>query len=274
MEERRKAVSILRFNRVKYITVFAAIMTLFLFICLIWGLADFSRGPAGKQVEKQKAAVQQEDDDSSFKLVALGDSLTRGTGDESGKGYVGYLSDSLRKRMGDKLTVQNLGIAGQVTGELAEQLEQKEVRRQIGMADAITMTIGGNDLFQGGQALIDLDMAEIEMSQKEYLASLKKILGTIRSENKEAAVFLIGLYNPFIELEDSDTTSSVVREWNFQTEQLAESFEKIVFVPSYDLFQLSVNDYLYSDKFHPNQEGYKLIAERLVPLIKWEEEKE
>ena len=50
------------------------------------------------------------------------------------------------------------------------------------------------------------------------------------------------------------------------TENVAGKFEKVVFVPTFDLFQLSVNDYLYSDHFHPNQAGYELISNRLAPL--------
>jgi lysophospholipase L1-like esterase len=73
-------------------------------------------------------------------------------------------------------------------------------------------------------------------------------------------------------LEDSDATNTVVRDWNYATEKLTGEFENMVFVPTFDLFQLSVNDYLYSDHFHPNQEGYQLISDRLAPLISWEEE--
>jgi lysophospholipase L1-like esterase len=38
------------------------------------------------------------------------------------------------------------------------------------------------------------------------------------------------------------------------------------------LFEQNVNDYLFSDKFHPNSEGYKLIGERLSSLIVFSEE--
>ena len=59
-----------------------------------------------------------------------------------------------------------------------------------------------------------------------------------------------------------------------QQRLLAGQFDKIVFVPTFDLFQLSVNDYLYSDQFHPNQAGYQLISDRLASLINWEKEVE
>ena len=67
-------------------------------------------------------------------------------------------------------------------------------------------------------------------------------------------------------------TNTIVREWNYATETVVGKFEGIVFVPTFDLFQLSVNDYLYSDHFHPNQAGYQLISNQLAPLISWEKE--
>ena len=258
-------------KRVKYITIFASIVCLFWLFCLGWAVQDYysAAGPVAiKQKEPEKAAVP-----SNFSLVALGDSLTRGTGDESGKGYVGLVTDDLKERFGKKISVHNLGISGAVSAELKDQIKQEEIMRQLGEADAIMLTIGGNDLFQGGQTLMDIELAGIENIQKKYLKNLKDVFTSIRSVNNQATVYMIGLYNPFIELEDNETTSSIVREWNFQTEDLASSFSNIVFVPTYDIFQLSVNDYLYTDKFHPNKEGYKLIAKRISPLIKWEEEK-
>ena len=71
---------------------------------------------------------------------------------------------------------------------------------------------------------------------------------------------------------DASTTSSIVRDWNFQSAETAASFENIVYVPTFDLFQLQVENYLYTDQFHPNTEGYMLIAERVASLINFEQE--
>ncbi len=126
--------------------------------------------------------------------------------------------------------------------------------------------------FQGGDILKNLDLDKIQQLQTHYLANLQQIFTTIREHNAKATIFILGLYNPFIELENSDITNNIVREWNYATENVTGKFEKVVFVPTFDLFQLSVNDYLYSDQFHPNQAGYELISNRLVPLINWEKE--
>ena len=85
--------------------------------------------------------------------------------------------------------------------------------------------------------------------------------------------FHIGLYNPFIEMEESKQTSEYVRQWNFASAELAANYQKIVYVPTFDLFELNVNDYLFSDKFHPNAAGYQLIGERVASLINFSEGK-
>ena len=52
-------------------------------------------------------------------VVALGDSLTRGTGDVSGKGYVGIVTEELKKRLSpQEIAIYNLGINGQTSSEL------------------------------------------------------------------------------------------------------------------------------------------------------------
>jgi lysophospholipase L1-like esterase len=202
-------------------------------------------------------------------IVALGDSLTRGTGDSEGKGYIGYLMDELEQKTNEKMMIQNFGVKGYRTEQLYEQLQQKSVKGYVQQADIILITIGGNDLFQSGQTFMDLNLTEIDKLRKQYLTNLERIVIDIREQNNEAIIYFVGLYNPFIDLNDAAIMTKAVRQWNFATSELLDKYPSTVYVPTFDLFQLSVNDYLYSDKFHPNTEGYKLIAERVASLINW-----
>jgi len=144
-----------------------------------------------------------------------------------------------------------------------------EVQRQLEKADVILLTIGGNDLFRGGQGLIDFQSGDIAAIEKKYLNNLKFIFQQIRKHNDHANVFFIGLYNPFSEMDQGKEMSKVIRHWNYDSAEVSAAFPKIVFVPTFDLFELKVNDYLYSDKFHPNTKGYRLIAERVASLLTW-----
>lgn len=213
--------------------------------------------------------VQEESDNSNMTIVALGDSLTRGTGDVGGKGYIGYLVDELEEKTKEKIILQNFGVKGFRSRQLLNQVSQVAIQRQIQQADIMIITIGGNDLFQSGQTMVDLNQLNVENLKKRYLVNLEKIISEIRSANEEVTIYFVGLYNPFIDLNQAEVTTKAVRQWNFETSELLDKYPQTVFVPTFDLFQLKVNDYLYSDKFHPNTEGYKLIAERVASLITW-----
>ncbi|OIK10292.1 SGNH/GDSL hydrolase family protein [Bacillus sp. MUM 13] len=258
-------------NKVRIMTILSSCIAVLFLVCFGWAMKDYYGKHKNGSLDKPKiSASVPTSDKNSMDIVALGDSLTRGTGDDSGKGYVGIVTDKLKKKFKTNVIVHNLGINGQTSVQLAKQVKQEEVKRQLAGTDTVMITIGGNDLFQGGKTLSDLAPKNIKAIQTGYLKNLKSILTDIRSDNKEVTVFVIGLYNPFIGLQDSKLTSAIVRDWNYQASELCAGYSKVVFIPVFDLFQLSINDYLYSDKFHPNQAGYQLIAERIAPMIKWE----
>lgn len=254
---------------VQFIAVISGLSCLLWIVGLGWSMYDYFNKPGNPPVMEVKNLETEAKEKDQFDVVALGDSLTRGTGDATGKGYVGALIDSLEEKSNQKIFLSNLGIKGQTSAQLAGQVKQQEVQRQVKTADVILITIGGNDLFRGGQALANLDTEEVQKSEEKYLQNLNSILTNVSSVNAEADIFLIGLYNPFIELDDAELTSKIVRDWNFESAEVSAKYPKTVFVPTFDLFQLKVDNYLYTDKFHPNAEGYQLIAERVASLITW-----
>lgn len=256
-------------NLIRFITIISV------FFCLLWlGGLGWAVGEyyAGKpdSIPMPKTVTEKKENKSELTIVALGDSLTRGTGDETGKGYVGVLVDEIKKKSKQSVKLTNLGIIGQRSSQLKDQVQETEVQRQIETADYVLVTIGGNDLFQGGQGLIEYEMMDdIESVENRYMENLQFIFQQIQNVNKEATIFLIGLYNPFIDLDEGKEISKIVRHWNYRSAEVSASFPKVVFVPTFDLFELKVNDYLYTDKFHPNSEGYRLIAERVASLLTW-----
>ncbi len=255
-------------NVIGSITVIAGLFCLIWIIGLCWAVGDYYAGTTEK-IPKPSTSSKNVENKKGLTIVALGDSLTRGTGDETGKGYVGVLLDEIKGKTKRPVQLTNLGINGQRSDQLRNQIQQAEVGRQIQKADMILVTIGGNDLFRGGQGIADFETEKIAEVEKKYLENLTFIFEQIRKNNPKANVFFIGLYNPFIEMDQGKEMSKVVRHWNYDSAEVSAAFPKIVFVPTFDLFELKVNDYLYSDKFHPNSKGYRLIAERVASLLTW-----
>ncbi|MEO2078441.1 MAG: SGNH/GDSL hydrolase family protein [Bacillus sp. (in: firmicutes)] len=255
-------------NLIRSITAVSVLFCLIWLIGLGWAVGEYYAGKPEKVPERttEKTVVKSK---KGLNIVALGDSLTRGTGDETGKGYVGVLMDEIKEKTKGPVQLTNLGINGQRSDQLRKQVQEKEVGRQIEKADLVLVTIGGNDLFRGGQALMDFGTDDVATIEKKYLENLKAIFEQIRKNNPDANVFFIGLYNPFIDLDQGKEMSKVVRHWNYDSAEISAAYPKIVFVPTFDIFELKVNDYLYSDKFHPNSKGYRLIAERVASLLTW-----
>lgn len=253
---------------IRFITVTGVLFCLLWLIGLGWTVKEYYAVKPEK-IPQKTTVTSKVESKKGLTIVALGDSLTRGTGDETGKGYVGDLIDEIKTKTKRQVQLTNLGINGQRSDQLRQQVRQSEVQRQIQKADMVLVTIGGNDLFRGGQGLEDFQTEDIPVIEKKYLDNLKFVFQQIRQVNSNATVFFIGLYNPFIDLNQGKDISKLIRHWNYDSAEISAEFPKIVFVPTFDLFELKVNDYLYSDKFHPNTKGYRLIAERVASLLTW-----
>jgi lysophospholipase L1-like esterase len=247
---------------------------LLLVVGFSWAVAEVIGSSSASQPKASQEAGTASGATEERLLISLGDSLTRGTGDTTGQGYVGRVRSALREE-DPTINAVNLGIRGQTSVELKEQVTQKQVRDLLGDASWITITIGGNDLFRGSGALDSIDLDQAAATREEYAENLEAIMESIRRENPDAPVFIFGLYNPFGNLENRETTDRLVREWNQTiTETLADD-PRVIVIPVFDLFQLNPDRYLYTDQFHPNQDGYQIMADRLLQTLQaWEEQAE
>jgi lysophospholipase L1-like esterase len=200
-------------------------------------------------------------------LLGLGDSLTRGIGDPQGMGYLKRLKNEMEKNSKEPISLVNLAISGQTSSQLAKQIKEPSVTPLLKKAKWITLTIGGNDLFRGSGRLAKIDLKAAQKSRQTYEKNLDAILTEIRKHNANAPVFLFGLYNPFGDLAEKDLSSRLVQEWNQTMIQVAGKHPNVIVVPTFDLFQLNPKALLSSDHFHPNEEGYKRMAQRLLQVI-------
>jgi lysophospholipase L1-like esterase len=207
-------------------------------------------------------------------IVALGDSLTTGLGDHTGKGYVGRVRDKLEKLHVKPVYVRNnLAIPGYSTRQLVEDLASPTTQEILAQADIILLTIGGNDLFAGGQGLFtvgdELDFNPEAVIERIALAleGVEQVLSAINSANSHAIVLYIGLYHPFLDFDRNREGALIIQQWNNDVFAMMNTYANMVVVPTYDLFELKGERYLASDHFHPNDIGYEAIAERISQIL-------
>ncbi|GGA01575.1 hypothetical protein GCM10008018_54830 [Paenibacillus marchantiophytorum] len=213
---------------------------------------------------------------SKLQIVALGDSLTAGTGDNTGKGYVGRVREKLEKETGKPVFVlNNLAIPGYKSDQLLQDLMLKKTQDALAQADIILLTIGGNDIFAGGEGLFsgenqtEFNPEAAEKRLGPALLQMDKILKAINQANPKATVLYVGLYHPFLDLDPKKEGSLIVQRWNNRVFELTNQYPQMVIVPTYDLFEQNLIKYLSSaDHFHPNGDGYERIADRIVQILK------
>lgn len=265
----------------------------FLFMCVIVALGTFIviQGlnfflNKTEQAKKQ----EQEEIDQSVYLVAIGDSLTEGVGDSTQNGgYVPLVANQLRETTGiQEVTTKNYGISGERSDQILERIKQQEdVRSDLEKATVIVLTAGGNDLIQTfKREQLKINQDSFIEPKKKYQENLTAILTEFHSLNPKAQVYIFGIYNPYAYLFPEVTEmQEVLDSWNEETEQLAEK-EQATYLSLSELFDLNGqttpadtigdssddqpanNPLLYEeDLFHPNDQGYELMADELYQAL-------
>jgi lysophospholipase L1-like esterase len=203
------------------------------------------------------------------RILVIGDSLARGTGDESGRGFAGDVLEALRKK--GRAELVNLGVNGMESPEIRGIAEGANVRGLAAGSSLILVSAGANDLSHSARPSASAsELADsVGAARRGYAENLRAILTALRAANPSAPIGLIGLYDPFSSGQGGPGRlgSSVVLQWNALAAETALSFPNVFIVPTFDLFQ-GREDRLSADKYHPNAEGYRLIAERILQVTR------
>jgi len=99
--------------------------------------------PAAHDAGSPGPAAPAKKNANAVSLVIMGDSIARGAGDESGKGFSSYLPEYLKSVTPKEIAVQNAGIDGLTSRGLMELLHGGQLDREIGDADLLILSIGG-----------------------------------------------------------------------------------------------------------------------------------
>lgn len=200
-------------------------------------------------------------------LLVLGDSLARGTGDESGRGFAGDVHDALARK--GPVDLVNLAVNGAESQDVLRLVESANVRSLAASAAWILLSAGGNDLShavpRAGSPVEAL--GEVGDARRRFLSNLREILTALRGANPTSPILVIGLYDPFADAQaGARTGAAVILSWRSAAEETALAYPNVTVVPTFDLF-FQRPDRLAPDHFHPNRKGYAEIAQRIEQLL-------
>ncbi|WP_225435132.1 DUF459 domain-containing protein [Bacillus aerolatus] len=229
----------------------------------------FSLTGCAQLITEQKEVIPKD-----LNVVSIGDSLTQGVGDSSGSGgYIPYLEQQLEQLNAVKSArFENFGVKGNRTDQLLERLGQQEVKQSLQQADLVIITIGGNDIMKVFKDnFAQLSVKEFDRQRESYAMRLHEIIQTVRKQNKDAGIVLVGLYNPFMKVfADVEEVEVIMKDWNAASESAVGQYTQTCFVAVEDLFRNTKENLFYKDQFHPNDRGYELMANRIFETIKGE----
>ncbi|MBY0099606.1 SGNH/GDSL hydrolase family protein [Mesobacillus maritimus] len=204
-----------------------------------------------------------------LKIVAIGDSLTQGVGDETESGgYVGILNNTFEDN-NLNIKIENYGKKGNRTDQLLKRLEKEEIVASISKADLVFITIGANDIMKVVKSnFTNLKLELFEEERLDYIERLKAIFDKINEINPDTQIYLIGFYNPFeLYFEDIEELALIMNRWNEAGRLVTEEYENVNYIPVADLFSQRTIELLADDYFHPNTTGYKLMAKRVLENV-------
>ena len=224
------------------------------------GSEDLPALPAGGNLSESK----------EINITAIGDSLTKGTGDSSGEGYVKQVIALLKTKYPDTAVrlINNLAVNGMKADQLAKLLEtDKGYRYALRQANLIVFTIGGNDLFQiaAGASpsrmtgVLKLDKLQAELPQG--LMRLDAITKRLNAINPNAHVRLCRLVQSVLRYRGLPRRlpANPRRMERAGVRRCFAGYPNMSMAPTFDLFENTISRYLSSRPF--SSEPCRLRAE-------------
>jgi lysophospholipase L1-like esterase len=217
--------------------------------------------------------------------LALGDSLAFGVGadDPATQGYVGLTENALRDEVFQSgIDLANLSVPGATSADLL--VPNGQVERALseigsrGGVDVISIDIGANDLLSlaGSDSPCIQSPSSNECQDKlgQTLATLQSNLTSalhqLRLAAPNAKILVLDLYNPYSGLggtQEQIASIGVQQVNGVITAAARDPTLGINFVSIHDVFEGRAKQWIAEDGIHPNNDGYRVMAEALIAAI-------
>jgi lysophospholipase L1-like esterase len=163
--------------------------------------------------------------------VAFGDSLVEGVGSTKGNDLFSVLSEKIGE------PIKNYGKAGDTTAIALERLS--EVLEEVPRPKVAIIILGGNDFLR-------------QVPKEETFNNLEKIITAF--QDRGAVVLLLGVRGGLIK-------DNYEGEYRALAESLGAAYVSNI------LKGLITNREFMYDSIHPNDIGYRMIADRVEPVL-------
>jgi lysophospholipase L1-like esterase len=218
--------------------------------------------PEGRTAGQETTAVSGAP--ATWDYVALGDSLAVGVG--ARRGYVDRYASYITADTGVRIDLVNLGRSGQTSTQLLHALRNDPaMRHALRTAEVITFNIGINDLGEAARAHANGTCgggdnqrclrAAVEGFKENWSAIIAELLSLRSTEDTIIRTAGIG-YTPRV----GETFEPYIREVNRYIATTAAGHD----IPCAQPYLK--RKYMSPDGVHPNDRGYKVIADRLREL--------
>jgi acyl-CoA thioesterase-1 len=209
-------------------------------IMFIMFLLTGCSGGSNETAAAEKGSDHKRSEGAKGVIVAVGDSLTAGYGLDEEQSYPFLLEQKL-KGEGFNYTVINAGVTAETTSGTLARMEWILTLKP----DIIILETGANDGLRG----LDPNLAE---------ANIRNILTLLQEEQVD--VLLAGMKMVW------NLGPEYVTRFNAIYPDLAEEFS-VPLMPFF-LEGVAMKDALnLPDALHPNEKGYRIIAEKILPHV-------
>lgn len=214
-------------------------------------------------------------------IITIGDDFTRGDGDSDGRGYPGRLLE-LVSQIRPGSTVVNFAQSGwtsddllhgdgELSGQLVRAVDEVQSAASQRRAAVVLVWVGGNDLWQLYTGTSPVTPAEEEADALRFAGNMDAVIYELRASGAEVIIARLddqakrpaktrSETYPDITADELIRMSAQTRRYNDIISEKAENYNALVvdFFPTDILIQPAT---LAANGFHPNSDGYDLIAQ-------------